>query len=126
MEKCRLVNGVFDLCDEFRCSESNYDDLKAFRFCPFCGTKLGEPRAKYRAFKEGEMPVEFLDYYYQRFDEGNIYKVYIMDPEDDPVLRVDDTWWNADELFKQFQYKKSLSDPEWMRVGVKQIIGEKI
>ena len=136
MEKCKWVDGVFKPCDKFNGCVTMSVEIDGITQralsgsqtnCDYCGANIRKSAtAKYRAFKEGEMPVEFLDYYYQRFDGDPIHKAIIMDLINDPVLFINDDWWFAKGLFDEWQYKKSLSDPEWLRVGVKQIIGEKI
>jgi len=126
MKKCEWKEGKFEMCNNYHDifgAYIKYTQGREHIFCPFCGADIRKPEVKYRAFEEGEMPVEFLDYYYQHNEEPSIYKATIVGMG---LMRIDGDNWSAKKLFWQWRYKKSLTDPEWSRVGVKQIIGEKI
>jgi len=46
MEKCEWEDGTFLMCIGFKRSRFHYDNLRNFKFCPFCGADIRKPEPK--------------------------------------------------------------------------------
>ena len=77
--------------------------------------------AKFRAFKEGEMPEEWRDYWYRlRTSEDHIHiKPSMYFPECDSQILFKDNWISNSIMFTFYEVQKEPNGP-WGIVGVEE------
>lgn len=119
----KFLRIVFDIMPDGSCLavdegyEKLFLDNEPFEICHWDNyEEITEP--KYRAFKNGEMPEEWRDYWYREEGSSACMSPNMYDKFTNKQLYFDE-WFTNDFLFKYFEVQKTPGG-EWGIVGVEE------
>ena len=105
---CRTVRPVFEK-DFF--AERDFE-IDTYQHCEPI------PEARWRAFKDGEMPEYFKDYWYRKRGSSQMFRTsgFMISGGVKGLLQIDWCWYTSETLFVAFERQ---TNNEWLPVGVR-------